>query len=117
MGVQFKSRLDSSPCPRSSLSLPALQLSLLLSQLSPSQDTTSWRSSAAPSTRLFCVLGKLKLPGTTAGTLLISRVVLLGSWELLTVDFVSVMCWDGWDSWSARWTQIYSTMWLSLVNC
>merc|ERR1712179_244627 len=48
------------------------------------------------------ILGKLKLPGTTAGTPLISRAVLLGFSELLTVDFVSVMFSAGWDSWSAR---------------
>merc|ERR1719184_746132 len=67
----------SSPCPRSSLSLPVLPLSWLLSPLSPSQGTTSWRSLAALWTRSFFALGKLKLPGTTAGTLLISRAVLL----------------------------------------
>merc|ERR1712154_526963 len=33
----------------------------------------------------------------------ISTVVSRESWELLTVEPVSVMFWDGWDSWSARW--------------
>merc|ERR1719184_582879 len=65
----------SSPCPRSSLSLPVLPLSWLLSPLSPSQGTTSWRSLAALWTRSFFALGKLKLPGTTAGTLLIQGCI------------------------------------------
>merc|ERR1711909_251058 len=99
---EFRSDLNSSPCPRSSLSLPVLLLSWLLSLLSPSQGATSWRSLAALWIRSSYVLGKLKLPGTTAGTPLISRAVLLGFSELLTVDFVSVMFSAGWDSWSAR---------------
>merc|ERR1712088_1285916 len=99
-----RSDLNSSPCPRPSLSLPVLLLSWLLSLLSPSQGTTSWRSLAALWTRSSSVLGKLKLPGTTAGTLLISRAVLLGLLELLTADFASVMSWDGLDSWSARYS-------------
>merc|ERR1712025_1285299 len=102
---EFSSNLDLtlhlSRCPRSSLSLPASQLSWLLPLLSPSHDTTSWRSLAVLWTR-FCVLEKLKLPGTTAGTLLIFRLVLLGLLELLTVEPVSVMFWNGWDSTRAR---------------
>merc|ERR1711942_658325 len=94
--------LHISPCPRSSLSLPASQLSWLLSLLSPSQDTTSWRGLGVLWTRLFCVLEKLKLPGTTAGTLLIFRLVLLGLLGLLTVEPVSVMFCNGWDSTRAR---------------
>merc|ERR1711942_581817 len=108
MGVQFTSRLDASHFTMSKIFavLASSQLSWLLSLLSPSQDTTSWRSLGVLWTRLFCVLEKLKLPGTTAGTLLISWIVFLGLLGLLTVDYVSVMCWDGWDSWSARWTQV-----------
>merc|ERR1739846_87586 len=107
MGSSDQTQLNSSSsCPRSSLSLPVLLLSWLLSLLSPSQGTTSWRSLAALWTRSSSVLGKLKLPGTTAGTLLISRAVLLALLEPLTVDFVSVMSWDGWDLWSARYSII-----------
>merc|ERR1712203_1013777 len=64
MGSSDPTQLNtSSPCPRSSLSLPVLPLSWLLSLLSPSQGTTSWRSLAALWTRSSSVLGKLKLPG------------------------------------------------------
>merc|ERR1712055_138561 len=107
MGSSDQTQLhSSSPCPRSSLSLPVLPLSWLLSLLTPSQGTTSWGSWAALWTRSSSALVKLKLPGTTAGTLLISRAVLLGLLELLTADFASVMSWDGWDSWSARYSII-----------
>merc|ERR1712158_133368 len=107
MGSSDQTQLhSSSPCPRSSLSLPVLPLSWLLSLPSLSQGTTSWRSLVALWTRSSSVLGKLKLPGTTVGTLLISRAVLLGLLELLTVDFASAMSSAGWDSWSARYSII-----------
>merc|ERR1711970_290875 len=107
MGSSDKTQLNSSsPCPRSLLSLPVLLLYWLWSLPSLSQGTTSWRSLAALWTRSSSVLGKLKLPGTTAGTLLISRAVLLALLEPLTVDFASVMSWDGWDLWSARYSII-----------
>merc|ERR1712117_429587 len=98
-----------------SLSLPVLPLSWLLSPLSPSQGTTSWRSLAALWTRSSYVLEKLKLPGITAGTLLISRAALLGLLELLTVDFASAMSSAGWDSWSARYSKIQIIMFLFFV--
>merc|ERR1712203_344740 len=107
MGSSDQTQLhSSSPCPRSSLSLPVLPSSWLLFLPSLSQGTTSWRSLAALWTRSSSALVKLKLPGTTAGTLLISRAVLLGLLGLLTADFASVMSWDGWDSWSARYSII-----------
>merc|ERR1712088_898213 len=107
MGSSDQTQLhSSSPCPRSSLSLPVLPLSWLLSLPSLSQGTTSWRSLAALWTRSSSVLGKLKLHGTTVGTLLISRAVLLGLLELLTVDFASAMSSAGWDSWSASYSII-----------
>merc|ERR1712055_466561 len=100
MGSSDQTQLhSSSPCLRSSLSW-------LLSLPSLSQGTTSWRSLAALWIRSSSVLGKLKLLGTTAGTLLISRAVLLGLLELLTADFASVTSWDGLDSWSARYSII-----------
>merc|ERR1712203_762066 len=99
MGVQIHLN-SSSPCPRSSLSLPVLLLSLL----SPSQDTTSWRSLAVVLIRSSSALEKLKLPGTTVGTLLTSWAASVELWELQTVEPVSVMFLDGWDSWSARYS-------------
>merc|ERR550539_1018031 len=71
-----------------------------------SQDMPSSRTSFPVDwTRSSCAKERLKVPGTSAGTLPASRIVSMVSLELLTASSVSVMFWSGLDSWPARWTE------------